>query len=195
MSYLITQTFIVLLIAALLGMLLGAYLTRISAAALRASLRARLRNAETDARELRAELDVAVTARGACEAERKSLREQLDALKAAPGIAGPDTTEQAEPGAPASPPNESSAPAGNAALSATATDSDAADDLQRIKGIGPKIAGILQELGIHRFEQIAAWTPQDVARVNDHLQFRGRIEREQWVSQAQTLLAAGRADN
>ncbi|MCW5587721.1 MAG: hypothetical protein KIS75_16430, partial [Chromatiales bacterium] len=107
----------------------------------------------------------------------------------------PDTTEQAEPGAPTSPPDESPAPAGSAVLLATATDSDAADDLQRIKGIGPKIAGILQELGVRRFEQIAAWTPQDVARVNDHLRFRGRIEREQWVSQAQALLAAGRADN
>lgn len=194
MSYLITQTFIVLLIAALLGMLLGAYLTRISAAASRASLQARLRNAETDARELRAELDVAVTARGACEAERKLLREQLDALKAAPDIAKPDTTEPSGVDAPASPRKESSTPAGSAVLPATSTESDAVDDLQRIKGIGPKIAGILQELGVHRFEQIAAWTPQDVARVNDNLRFSGRIEREQWVSQAQALVAAGRAD-
>ena len=68
MSYLISQTFILLLIAALLGMLLGTFLTRITAATSRAALQARLRNAETDARELRAELDVAVTARGACEA-------------------------------------------------------------------------------------------------------------------------------
>ncbi|MCP5431134.1 MAG: hypothetical protein H6960_01430 [Chromatiaceae bacterium] len=189
MSYLISQTFILLLIAALLGMLLGTFLTRITAATSRAALQARLRNAETDARELRAELDVAVTARGACEAERKSLRERLDALETAPD-ARPIDADQ-----PAPPPKVRPAPADSTVLSAINTGSDESDDLQRIKGIGPKIAGILQELGVRRFEQIAAWTPRDVARVNDHLRFSGRIEREQWVAQAQALLTTGGADS
>jgi len=87
------------------------------------------------------------------------------------------------------------APADSTVLSAINTGSDESDDLQRIKGIGPKIAGILQELGVRRFEQIAAWTPRDVARVNDHLRFSGRIEREQWVAQAQALLTTGGADS
>ena len=189
MSYLISQTFILLLIAALLGMLLGTFLTRITAETSRASLQARLRNAETDARELRAELDVAVTARGACEAERKSLRERLDALETAPGSRPIDTDE------PVSPPRALPAPADSGVLSVIGTGSDESDDLQRIKGIGPKIAGILQELGVRRFDQIAAWTPRDVARVNDHLRFSGRIEREQWVAQAQALLTTGGADS
>ena len=65
-----------------------------------------------------------------------------------------------------------------------------ADNLQKIKGIGPKIAGILGQLGIRRFEQIAAWTPENVAWVNDHLKFKGRIEREEWIPQAKALIAA-----
>ena len=69
------------------------------------------------------------------------------------------------------------------------TGSGEADDLRQIKGIGPKIAGILEELGIRRFEQIAAWTPENVAWVNGHLKFKGRIEREKWIPQAEALIA------
>ncbi len=65
-----------------------------------------------------------------------------------------------------------------------------ADDLRQIKGIGPKIAAILDELGIRRFEQIAAWTPENVEWINGHLKFKGRVEREQWIEQAQALVAA-----
>lgn len=66
-----------------------------------------------------------------------------------------------------------------------------ADDLQRIKGIGPKIAGILADLGIRRYEQIAAWTPENVAWINDQLKFKGRVERERWIEQARALMESG----
>ena len=65
-----------------------------------------------------------------------------------------------------------------------------ADDLRKIKGVGPKIAGILDDLGIRRYEQIAAWTPENVAWVNERLKFKGRIEREEWIPQAKALIAA-----
>lgn len=61
------------------------------------------------------------------------------------------------------------------------------DDLQRISGIGPGIARTLNGLGIHRFEQIAAFTPENIAWVDSHLRFKGRIERENWVGQARQL--------
>jgi predicted flap endonuclease-1-like 5' DNA nuclease len=64
------------------------------------------------------------------------------------------------------------------------------DDLTRIKGIGEKLNGVLHSLGIYHFWQIAGWTPSQMDWVNDHLQFKGRIQRERWVEQAQTLLAA-----
>lgn len=65
------------------------------------------------------------------------------------------------------------------------------DDLTRIKGLGPKISGLLGEFGVTTFAQIAAWTPEEVERIDARLgRFSGRIVRDQWVEQAK-LLAAG----
>lgn len=65
------------------------------------------------------------------------------------------------------------------------------DDLTRIKGLGPKIAALLGEFGITSYAQIAAWTPEEVERIDAKLgRFSGRIARDQWVAQAQ-MLAAG----
>ena len=65
-----------------------------------------------------------------------------------------------------------------------------ADDLKLIKGIGPKNERILNEIGVHHFSQIAAWSPGQASWVGDHMAFPGRIEREHWIAQAK-LLAAG----
>lgn len=65
------------------------------------------------------------------------------------------------------------------------------DDLTRIKGLGPKIAALLGELGVTTFAQIAAWSPEEIERIDAKLgRFSGRIVRDQWVEQAK-LLAAG----
>ena len=61
------------------------------------------------------------------------------------------------------------------------------DDLKRIKGIGPVNEKALNELGIYKFSQIAAWTPANVDWVEDFMSFPGRIEREDWIAQAKTL--------
>ena len=66
-----------------------------------------------------------------------------------------------------------------------------ADNLQRISGIGPKNESILHTLGFFHFDQVAAWTASQVAWVDDHLKFNGRITREEWIKQA-GLLAAGK---
>lgn len=67
----------------------------------------------------------------------------------------------------------------------------AADDLTRIKGLGPKLAALLGEFGITSFAQIAAWSPEEIERIDAKLgRFSGRIVRDQWVEQAK-LLAAG----
>ena len=66
-----------------------------------------------------------------------------------------------------------------------------ADDLTRIKGLGPKLAATLRDLGITRFEQIAGWSDADIERIDAQLgRFQGRIRRDDWVEQAR-LLAAG----
>jgi predicted flap endonuclease-1-like 5' DNA nuclease len=60
-----------------------------------------------------------------------------------------------------------------------------ADDLTRIKGLGPKLAATLHELGVTRFEQIAGWSEADVDRIDAQLgRFQGRIRRDGWVEQA-----------
>lgn len=65
------------------------------------------------------------------------------------------------------------------------------EDLTMINGIGPKLAALLQDLGVRRFDQIAAWSEREVAEVDAHLgSFRGRISRDQWIAQA-GLLAKG----
>jgi NADH-quinone oxidoreductase subunit E len=66
-----------------------------------------------------------------------------------------------------------------------------ADSLQLITGIGPKIESTLQSLGIYSFAQIAAWTPAERAWVDGYLSFRGRIEREDWMKQADALARGG----
>ena len=61
------------------------------------------------------------------------------------------------------------------------------DDLTQIKGIGPVNQSVLNGLGIHHFHQIAAWTPDNATWMGHKMAFPGRIEREEWVPQAQQL--------
>ena len=66
-----------------------------------------------------------------------------------------------------------------------------ADDLRKIKGVGPKLVALLQSLGVTTFAQIAAWTDADIDTIDAQLgTFAGRIRRDSWVEQAK-LLAAG----
>lgn len=66
-----------------------------------------------------------------------------------------------------------------------------ADDLKRISGIGPKLEGVLNGLGVFHFDQIAAWAPDTVLWVDNFLSFKGRIERENWIEQAEQLAGGG----
>ncbi len=68
-----------------------------------------------------------------------------------------------------------------------------ADDLKLIKGVGPKLEGVLNDMGIYHFDQIAVWTAAEVAWVDARLKFKGRIERDGWIEQAKTLAAGGAA--
>lgn len=59
-----------------------------------------------------------------------------------------------------------------------------ADDLTKLTGIGPKLAGLLAERGVTRFADIAAWTAEDVAAFDKDMKLMGRIDREAWIAQA-----------
>ncbi|MES2738752.1 MAG: hypothetical protein V4672_20715 [Verrucomicrobiota bacterium] len=62
------------------------------------------------------------------------------------------------------------------------------DDLTRIQGISPGLQHRLQELGIYKLQQIAAWNTPQVREFSHRLAFKDRIEREQWTVQAQRLM-------
>jgi predicted flap endonuclease-1-like 5' DNA nuclease len=62
------------------------------------------------------------------------------------------------------------------------------DDLVRIHGVGPKIAKLLNSMEITSFRQVARFSAEDVAVVNEALEvFPGRIERDDWMSSAREL--------
>ncbi|HWI86982.1 MAG TPA: hypothetical protein VNT42_11765 [Sphingomonas sp.] len=65
------------------------------------------------------------------------------------------------------------------------------DTLTRLKGLGPKAAALLSDMGVTRFEQIATWNDADVEAIDARMgAFKGRIARDRWVEQAK-LLAKG----
>ena len=64
----------------------------------------------------------------------------------------------------------------------------ASDDLERIKGIGPKLADMLVERGYTSYAQLARLTPEEMAILDEQIgAFRGRIQRDRIVEQAQFL--------
>jgi large subunit ribosomal protein L21 len=62
------------------------------------------------------------------------------------------------------------------------------DDLTEIRGVGSGTVKKLKDLGVTSFEQVAAWTHNDVTRFDNALGLRGRIAREGWVEQAKELV-------
>ncbi|GGF74257.1 hypothetical protein GCM10007301_37580 [Azorhizobium oxalatiphilum] len=132
----------------------------------------------------------------------KAVPEKSAPEKTASARSAPKTPPRAAPVSPATPaakaPDKGAAaetPAGEGAPGIAppllAAPDGPADDLKRLKGIGPQNERKLNALGIHHFRQIAAWTPAEVRWVGAALAFPGRIEREGWVAQARSLLADG----
>ncbi|MDF1607498.1 NADH-quinone oxidoreductase subunit E [Hoeflea sp. YIM 152468] len=68
------------------------------------------------------------------------------------------------------------------------------DDLKKISGVGPKIEGTLHSLGIYTFAQVAAWKKAEREWVDGYLNFKGRIERDDWIKQAKALAKGGEAE-
>ncbi len=62
-----------------------------------------------------------------------------------------------------------------------------ADDLKMLAGVGPVLETKLNGLGIFHYRQIAAFTKNDIAAVDKVLDFKGRIERDNWLEQAAKL--------
>lgn len=63
------------------------------------------------------------------------------------------------------------------------------DDLKKLTGVTPEIETALNKLNLLKFDQIAALTDDEIANVDEALKLQGVIEREDWISQAQRLMA------
>ncbi len=66
----------------------------------------------------------------------------------------------------------------------------APDDMSKLHGVGPQIVQKLNDAGVFHYWQLAAMTPEDVAKLDQQLKLVGRIDRDGWVQQARELLAA-----
>ncbi|PIE34902.1 MAG: F0F1 ATP synthase subunit gamma [Ilumatobacter coccineus] len=62
-----------------------------------------------------------------------------------------------------------------------------ADDLTLIKGVGAVLNARLHELGIFTYKEITTWDDAEMDRIDDHLSFEGRIQRDDWQGQARRL--------
>ena len=132
-------------------------------------------------------------------------RAAIDGISRAQGGAGMDIGEAADPTVEAAVLDDSVAAEGAEGASAeTAAEGAAApevpalviepvagdpDDLKQIGGIGPALEKKLNALGITTFAQIAALNEDQIKAIDETLNFQGRIERDKWVEQAQTLTA------
>lgn len=67
----------------------------------------------------------------------------------------------------------------------------AADDFTLIEDVSVLQQTTLYSIGVFHFDQIAAWTPEHVAWVDQYLRLRGRIDAEEWVVQARELAERG----
>jgi predicted flap endonuclease-1-like 5' DNA nuclease len=84
--------------------------------------------------------------------------------------------------------------AGQRPLGLAAPRGGKADDLKLIRGIGKQNEGRLHGLGVWHFDQIAAWTKDNIEWVGSYLAFVGRIDREEWVSQAKALASGAETE-
>lgn len=103
------------------------------------------------------------------------------AKKAAPKKAAPKADEPKAAEAKADAKTE------DAAVEPLFTAPDGKDDLKKISGVGPVLEKKLNALGITTYEQIIGFSAEDIARVDEVLNFKGRIERDNWVEQAKEL--------
>ena len=76
-----------------------------------------------------------------------------------------------------------------------AREAEKSDDLKRIRGVGVLIEKRLNALGVDDLQRhVANWTSGDIDRISQTLDFKGRIERENWVEQARILSSGGHTE-
>ena len=197
MTYLIMQIFLYLICALLLGLILGWFIWGRLSDRVRAmqserdEALAKLR-ARGDGSQDRAKLDALTKDLDECRRMRHDQDDEIERLNR-------ELSAARDPAG-----SMSAAPVAAAAAGLTvSTEEDKpstlsaarggqADDLKLIKGVGPKMEDMLNGMGFWHFDQIAAWSKQELAWVDDNLDgFKGRASRDEWIPQAKILAAGG----
>ena len=120
----------------------------------------------------------------------KGHRQQLTLIRVTDLLAeGADKSGvKAAIGAGSAPRSAETAPAAKPAKT-TKTAAASGDDLKKLSGVGPALEKKLNSAGITSFAQIAGWSDADIARYDEELGLKGKIEKEGWVAQSQDLKA------
>ncbi len=105
-------------------------------------------------------------------------------VKAALGAGSVSATAVATAAKPAKKAEKKAAPKAEAPKAVAKSEGD---DLKQLSGVGPALEKKLHDAGVTTFAQVAAWTEDDVAAMDEKLSFKGRIEREGWIEQAKKL--------
>jgi NADH-quinone oxidoreductase subunit E len=107
-----------------------------------------------------------------------------------PSTANKTTTKPVKPEVPLAAKVEAASGAGKKPKVRTAARKSGADDLKLIKGVGPKLEGLLNSMGFYHFDQVSSWGADEVSWVDQNLEgFKGRVSRDNWVPQAAALAA------
>jgi predicted flap endonuclease-1-like 5' DNA nuclease len=102
----------------------------------------------------------------------------------------PQTAAKAAPAPKAAAPKAKPAPKPKAVAAKAPAKPVIPDNLELLKGVGPKLNTLLKSLGVSSFEQVANWTAPDIDEIDAKLgTFAGRIRRDNWVDQAKLLVA------
>ncbi len=101
---------------------------------------------------------------------------EAEAAETAAEAATPKADEKAKKGKP-----------GKEGFTGLAAPEGEADDLKKISGIGPVLEQKLNEKGVYHYWQIGALKKADAAALEVALDFKGRLEWDDWIKQAKTL--------
>ena len=198
-GFLLGEIWVLIALAALLGLFIGWLVWgRRPAVAVESSDVARLRS-ERDACQERArdcaqrvsrlESDLA-EARGASAAPVAAVVAVAPVAAVEAPVAAPDPAPVAEVPPVPEEPDTPDAEVGTKPSTLDAARDGQPDDLKRIKGIGPKMEILCNQLGFWHFDQISNWTDAEIAWVDVNLEsFKGRVSRDNWVAQAKVLAA------
>ena len=195
MGFLISEMWLLLAVAGFIGLFAGWIIwggrqKAVASAALEAS-RSEVERLSMQVAAKQIEIKELKAAAPAAKAKTAPRRKAAPKAKPAPKAkAAPTAAANAAPKAKAAPKRAAKKPSGPAKpIVLKKARRGKADDLTRIRGVGPKLEAAINDLGIYHYDQVAKWSAKEAAWVDENLGgIKGRIQRDKWVSQAKGLM-------